>query len=314
MTSVRGTRRGVRPAVAAMLVALAMTLAAAGSAGAATGDLLRQITADTQTSCNPDVGVAFDGTDLFVTCVFSNVVDEVRTTDGSLVRRVTVAGARNLGAAAYDRNQRQALVCNGSFLGNANDLFEARLVDLSTGTSQRLFFTRGCPFALAADASDRTVYASRSGSCTIDHYSLNGTLLSSHDVCALGAPDPSGLAVGTTQLFVGSFAGGVYAVRKDFSGASLLFPTSFGVAALACDDVTFAPKTALWVGTGIDRTLRAIEIPAGSCPFGGGPGVPTSKAQCKNDGWEIFGVFKSQGDCVSYVATGGRNSPAAARP
>jgi hypothetical protein len=29
--------------------------------------------------------------------------------------------------------------------------------------------------------------------------------------------------------------------------------------------------------------------------------VPTSKDQCKHGGWKTFGVFKNQGDCVSYV-------------
>jgi hypothetical protein len=31
--------------------------------------------------------------------------------------------------------------------------------------------------------------------------------------------------------------------------------------------------------------------------------------QCKNGGWQAYGVFKNQGDCVSYVATGGKNPP-----
>jgi len=38
--------------------------------------------------------------------------------------------------------------------------------------------------------------------------------------------------------------------------------------------------------------------------------LPTDKNQCKKGGWESFGVFKNQGDCVSYVATGGKNLPA----
>jgi hypothetical protein len=37
---------------------------------------------------------------------------------------------------------------------------------------------------------------------------------------------------------------------------------------------------------------------------------PTSKDQCKNGGWRTYGVFKNQGDCVSFVATGGKNPPA----
>jgi hypothetical protein len=37
---------------------------------------------------------------------------------------------------------------------------------------------------------------------------------------------------------------------------------------------------------------------------------PTRKDQCKNGGWRDFGVFKNQCDCVSFVATGGKNPPA----
>jgi hypothetical protein len=38
--------------------------------------------------------------------------------------------------------------------------------------------------------------------------------------------------------------------------------------------------------------------------------LPTSKAQCMNGGWQNFGTtFKNQGDCVSFVATGGKNPP-----
>jgi hypothetical protein len=42
------------------------------------------------------------------------------------------------------------------------------------------------------------------------------------------------------------------------------------------------------------------------------PGMPppTSKSQCRHGGWKVFGtMFKNQGDCVSFVATGGNNPP-----
>jgi hypothetical protein len=29
--------------------------------------------------------------------------------------------------------------------------------------------------------------------------------------------------------------------------------------------------------------------------------LPTTRAQCKNGGWRDYGLFKSQGDCVSFV-------------
>jgi hypothetical protein len=42
------------------------------------------------------------------------------------------------------------------------------------------------------------------------------------------------------------------------------------------------------------------------------PTVPTTADACKRDGWKDYPDlrFKNQGDCVSYVATHGKNSPA----
>jgi hypothetical protein len=40
------------------------------------------------------------------------------------------------------------------------------------------------------------------------------------------------------------------------------------------------------------------------------PPAPTSKDQCKSGGWRAFPGFRHQGDCVSFIATGGRNQPA----
>lgn len=40
------------------------------------------------------------------------------------------------------------------------------------------------------------------------------------------------------------------------------------------------------------------------------PALPTSVGECKKGGWENFGgLFKDQGDCVSFVVTDGRNAP-----
>ena len=41
---------------------------------------------------------------------------------------------------------------------------------------------------------------------------------------------------------------------------------------------------------------------------------PITTAECKNGGWETFGVFNNQGDCVSYVATSGKNEPGQNEP
>jgi hypothetical protein len=39
------------------------------------------------------------------------------------------------------------------------------------------------------------------------------------------------------------------------------------------------------------------------------PPLPASKDQCKNGGWKNFPGFKNQGQCVSFVAMGGKNPP-----
>jgi len=52
-----------------------------------------------------------------------------------------------------------------------------------------------------------------------------------------------------------------------------------------------------------DRVLSAAEIANQAQE------MPSSKANCKQSGFQDFGVFKNQGDCVSWVATGGKNPP-----
>lgn len=38
--------------------------------------------------------------------------------------------------------------------------------------------------------------------------------------------------------------------------------------------------------------------------------TPTSKDQCLGDGWETFGMFANSGECMRYVAAGGKKPPA----
>jgi hypothetical protein len=79
-------------------------------------------------------------------------------------------------------------------------------------------------------------------------------------------------------------------------------------------------------GSGLDTFAAFLASTPGDCsPLGGfaktvspgdvavwdAPRLPTSKEQCKNDGWRSFPGFKNQGDCMSFVATGGKNPPAA---
>jgi hypothetical protein len=62
--------------------------------------------------------------------------------------------------------------------------------------------------------------------------------------------------------------------------------------------------------TGFGGPLSPLS--AGDIVVVDAPPLPTSKAQCKNGGWRNFRIFENQGDCVTFVATGGRNPPAGA--
>jgi hypothetical protein len=53
-----------------------------------------------------------------------------------------------------------------------------------------------------------------------------------------------------------------------------------------------------------------ISFPVGrACAQLVPPLLPTDKDLCKNGIWQAYLVFKNQGDCVSFVATGGKNEP-----
>jgi hypothetical protein len=56
-------------------------------------------------------------------------------------------------------------------------------------------------------------------------------------------------------------------------------------------------------------TLDEIQLPVSQ--------IPSDKGECKGGGWQTFvnvntgrPIFRNQGDCVSFLATGGGNPPA----
>jgi hypothetical protein len=65
---------------------------------------------------------------------------------------------------------------------------------------------------------------------------------------------------------------------------------------------------------GIIAAVGGISVAsANSGHHHSGPGLGSlsgyTKDQCKDGGWKTFGVFKNQGDCVSFFASNGRNQP-----
>ena len=93
----------------------------------------------------------------------------------------------------------------------------------------------------------------------------------------------------------GSVGGGVgpATFTADSNGS---FQFGFGTVGIK----TIYTATVIYQGQTLTQTLRV------TCE----PPTPTTKDECKNGGWKTFGVFKNQGDCVSFVTTKGKNPPA----
>ena len=113
--------------------------------------------------------------------------------------------------------------------------------------------------------------------------------------------------------FIAYFSGG-------FRVNSTIAPSGARVAVVVLGEVT--PGTPI-VGTARLPAGATITAQVGSGPqqtvtngrftlstsTGIGAGL-TSKGQCRHGGWKSFGtMFRNQGDCMSFVATGGKNPP-----
>ncbi|MBI3636007.1 MAG: hypothetical protein HY216_07300 [Candidatus Rokubacteria bacterium] len=84
-------------------------------------------------------------------------------------------------------------------------------------------------------------------------------------------------------------------------------PLSYTVSVAAVPGLTSSNSHLFFGNTAVGSTFSNFSVAALTPP------LPTSADQCKNGGWRAFGVFKNQGDCVSFVATGGKNPPAGSR-
>jgi hypothetical protein len=61
-------------------------------------------------------------------------------------------------------------------------------------------------------------------------------------------------------------------------------------------------------------TSTTAPLPPGSPTTTLPGGGPHTADDCKQGGWQRYGVFRNQGDCVSWVATQGKNEPGKNQP
>jgi hypothetical protein len=76
--------------------------------------------------------------------------------------------------------------------------------------------------------------------------------------------------------------------------------------------VTIDPATGVFSFVGSVSATTGNSL--GALAFQDSRCLPTTKEECKKGGWRTFGVFKNQGDCVSFVASRGRSQPSGGPP
>lgn len=222
-------------------------------------------------------GVAFDGANLLLSCLGTDVIDTYSPIDGSFIQRSLISGTTYLSALAWDRGRNAVWACDNA---NANVVV---LIDMVSLSATFQFSTPGCYDGLSYDGTDDTLWLSPQSSGTIYHYTAGGVALPSHPA-NMGPSGNSGIAVGGQYLFLGNDGNSkIYqALKPDLPLPYTLLYASVGVpvADMECDDLTFhgQGKGALWFVNRETRSLTAIELNSGDCGWGGYPatGGPVS--------------------------------------
>jgi hypothetical protein len=87
------------------------------------------------------------------------------------------------------------------------------------------------------------------------------------------------------------------------AGAGQELPATIGVYTI---DAFGNPQTQLYSTAVSAATVCSDQSNLGAARSA----LPTAKEQCQKTGWRQFGIFKNEGDCVSFITTRSRNAPA----
>jgi hypothetical protein len=182
----------------------------------------------------------------------------------------TGAGASN----AAEFNVGQAV-----FAGSGN-------TDPQGGGIYQAVTTASGLFTISADtaAVNRNAVLPNS-SCGLFELMLDGNVVASHDYGICGPGATLRFTLTATGL---SLTAGAHEIRVRITRPFISFA-----------------GTAVSVGSPLEYVDNVTLSPLSISPV-----LPTSKDQCLKNGWQSFRVFKNQGDCVSFVTTGGKNQPA----
>ena len=100
-------------------------------------------------------------------------------------------------------------------------------------------------------------------------------------------------------------------LNGDAPGTSYVFSSNRGDSVTKSLDANYNSGEATFQlpGSGITSVTIQPTVVGGFADFSiddvSFDQLPTTMAQCMRGGWQGYGTFKNQGDCVSFVATGG---------
>lgn len=156
-------------------------------------------------------------------------------------------------------------------------------INLNDAPTTRIFVAPGEDVALKADFR-------------IDHTQADGTVFCSGcvDILAVafaGSPQPAGCfnRSGNVRLFHGASGSSTIPL-----GAAPTTPGRYDIEVRVGFQFTCADG---WSNPNNGGVVADVVV------------LPVTKSDCKLGKWEVYTVFANQGDCVSWVATEGRNAP-----
>jgi hypothetical protein len=271
------------------------------TAGATTGDVLATVSA-------PDAGAAFDGNDLFYTDTAGAILHSIASNGVSDQQAVPVVGAAGLQGLTYDvtRNVFWATDSTGLTVYTVDRTGLALLqfaINPLTDLPGLCGSLTGCSSTisdLAYDATDDSLWYLPVGSSRVYHIDTAGNALGYLDLGSVGCSTVSGLAAGETSLYLSGCGRVIRAAKTDTGTSSVLSSFASPVTSareIECDDVSFAPASALWMRDRATGALRAVQIAGGSCHFGGGVALDPAKAWMTGGG-KVVEAIDASGEAV----------------
>lgn len=249
--------------------------AMAAVSNAPPGTLVKTFVAANPDNCGVQTGIAYDGTNLMMSCWYNNRLDVLSSSNGTLIKRLQVPGVSGINALAWDGQQQRLWACA--------DGYRIYLIDTSDpdgdgivapGEVSFRFNTNGCYDGLAYDGADQTLWYSSDVESYVHHVTRDGAVIDGphYIVNLLGNYGSSGIAVGGGSLYLANNGGSqIYVTDKPPTTSALFATFPRRIEDLECDDITFRADgiAAIWQQDAYDREVQAYAIAPGACPFGG---------------------------------------------